>query len=59
MPPDTFLHERSDFKALVATVAENERINEREVPPLSSKVRPKPEFRFHHSSRDLVRLAPR
>jgi hypothetical protein len=28
MPPDTFLHERSDFKALVATVADSEKIND-------------------------------
>ncbi|MBZ5657780.1 MAG: nucleotidyl transferase AbiEii/AbiGii toxin family protein [Acidobacteriia bacterium] len=28
MPPDSFLHERSDFKALVETVADNERIND-------------------------------
>jgi hypothetical protein len=28
MPPDSFLHERSDFKALVATVAEGEKIND-------------------------------
>src|SRR5580704_11782752 len=26
--PDSFLHERSDFKALVATVADNEKIND-------------------------------
>jgi hypothetical protein len=25
--PDSFLHERSDFKALVATVADSEKIN--------------------------------
>src|ERR1035437_2089929 len=28
MPPDAFLHERSDFKALVETVADNEKIND-------------------------------
>jgi hypothetical protein len=28
MPPDSFLHERSDFKALVATVADSEKIND-------------------------------
>ena len=28
MPPDAFLHERSDFKALVATVADSEKIND-------------------------------
>lgn len=28
MPPDSFLHERSDFKALVDTVANNEKIND-------------------------------
>src|SRR5215472_8316239 len=28
MPPDTFLHERSDFKALVETVADSEKIND-------------------------------
>lgn len=28
MPPETFLHERSDFKALVETVASSERIND-------------------------------
>jgi hypothetical protein len=28
MPPDSFLHERSDFKALVETVAESEKIND-------------------------------
>jgi hypothetical protein len=28
MPPDPFLHERSDFKALVETVAHNEKIND-------------------------------
>lgn len=27
MPPDAFLHERSDFKALVETVADSEKIN--------------------------------
>jgi hypothetical protein len=26
--PDSFLHERSDFKALVATVADTEKIND-------------------------------
>jgi hypothetical protein len=26
--PDSFLHERSDFKALVATVADSEKIND-------------------------------
>jgi predicted nucleotidyltransferase component of viral defense system len=28
MPPDAFLHERSDFKALVETVADGEKIND-------------------------------
>jgi Nucleotidyl transferase AbiEii toxin, Type IV TA system len=28
MPPESFLHERSDFKALVATVADSEKIND-------------------------------
>jgi hypothetical protein len=28
MPPESFLHERSDFKALVETVAQNEKIND-------------------------------
>jgi len=28
MPPDTFLHERSDFKALVETAADSEKIND-------------------------------
>src|ERR1700730_2291967 len=28
MPPDSFLHDRSDFKALVATVADTEKIND-------------------------------
>src|ERR1700730_2349101 len=28
MPPDSFLHERSDFKALVETVAQGEKIND-------------------------------
>jgi len=28
MPPDAFLHERSDFKALVETVADAEKIND-------------------------------
>ena len=28
MPPETFLHERSDFKALVETVADSEKIND-------------------------------
>jgi len=28
MPPDSFLHERSDFKALVETVADIEKIND-------------------------------
>ena len=28
MPPETFLHERSDFKALVETVADGEKIND-------------------------------
>ena len=28
MPPDRFLHERSDFKALVETVADSEKIND-------------------------------
>ena len=28
MPPDSFLHERNDFKALVATAADSERIND-------------------------------
>ncbi len=28
MPPNAFLHERSDFKALVETVAESEKIND-------------------------------
>ncbi|MFZ0760979.1 MAG: hypothetical protein WAM69_13610 [Candidatus Sulfotelmatobacter sp.] len=28
MSPDSFLHERSDFKALVETVAESEKIND-------------------------------
>ena len=28
MPPDSFLHERSDFKALVETVADSEKIND-------------------------------
>jgi len=28
MPPETFLHERSDFKALVETVASSEKIND-------------------------------
>ena len=28
MPPDFFLHERSDFKALVETVADSEKIND-------------------------------
>ena len=28
MPRDSFLHERSDFKALVATVADSEKIND-------------------------------
>ncbi|HWO30973.1 MAG TPA: nucleotidyl transferase AbiEii/AbiGii toxin family protein [Candidatus Acidoferrum sp.] len=28
MPPDSFLHERGDFKALVETVAESEKIND-------------------------------
>ena len=28
MPPDSFLHERSDFKALIQTVAESEQIND-------------------------------
>ncbi len=28
MPPDAFLHERSDFKALVETVADSEKIND-------------------------------
>jgi len=28
MPPVAFLHERSDFKALVETVADSERIND-------------------------------
>ena len=26
--PDSFLHERSDFRALVATVADSEKIND-------------------------------
>src|ERR1700687_6113459 len=28
MPPDSFLHERSDFKALIETVADSEKIND-------------------------------
>jgi hypothetical protein len=28
MTPDSFLHERSDFKALVETVADSEKIND-------------------------------
>lgn len=28
MPPDSFLHERSDLKALVETVADCEKIND-------------------------------
>ena len=28
MPSDAFLHERSDFKALVETVADSEKIND-------------------------------
>jgi hypothetical protein len=28
MPPETFLHDRSDFKALIETVAEHERIHD-------------------------------
>lgn len=28
MPPDSFLHERNDFKALVETVAESKKIND-------------------------------
>jgi hypothetical protein len=28
MPPDRFLHERGDFKALVETVADSEKIND-------------------------------
>jgi hypothetical protein len=28
MPPDAFLHERSDFRALVETVADGEKIND-------------------------------
>jgi hypothetical protein len=28
MPPESFLHERNDFKALVATVADSEKIND-------------------------------
>ena len=28
MPPETFLHERSDFKELVETVADSEKIND-------------------------------
>jgi hypothetical protein len=28
MPPNSFLHERSDFKALVETVADSEKIND-------------------------------
>jgi hypothetical protein len=28
MPPDSFLHERSDFEALGATVADTEKIND-------------------------------
>jgi Nucleotidyl transferase AbiEii toxin, Type IV TA system len=28
MPPDSFLHERSDFKALVETVTDSEKIND-------------------------------
>jgi hypothetical protein len=28
MPPDSFLHQRSDFKALVETVADSEKIND-------------------------------
>jgi hypothetical protein len=28
MPPDSFLHARSDFKALVETVADSEKIND-------------------------------
>ncbi len=28
MPPDSFLHERSGFKALVETVADSEKIND-------------------------------
>jgi len=33
MPPESFLHQREDFKALVETVAESEKIND----PASSK----------------------
>ena len=28
MPPESFLHQREDFKALVETVAESEKIND-------------------------------
>jgi hypothetical protein len=28
MPSDSFLHERNDFKALVETVADSEKIND-------------------------------
>jgi hypothetical protein len=28
MPPDSFLHQRADFKALVETVADSEKIND-------------------------------
>src|SRR6266581_2087519 len=28
MPPESFLHQRDDFKALVETVADNEKIND-------------------------------
>jgi hypothetical protein len=28
MPPESFLHERNDFKALVETVADSEKIND-------------------------------
>ena len=28
MPPESFLHERDDFKALIETVADSEKIND-------------------------------
>jgi hypothetical protein len=37
MPPDSFLHKRNDFKALVETVAKSEKIND---PALVEKDRP-------------------
>ena len=38
--PDSFLHERSDFKALVATVADREKILDEKISGSTAKADP-------------------